>query len=428
MNRGTLALAFAALLATYVLFGPKPAARGPSGARPVSTDMRADGLGVAAGWLRGAGIGVRVLRGRYTELDPVDQAGRSVASSSGDVLITHVPFHLEHGFRELPHLMSWVRRGNTLIVVAALNDTPAWTLDGDSGVSSGSISAEISALSGVSFRVIADRAERQDPILPSVRLEQPQELVLLPQADHPYFAGVKTVLAYCDYPTSAWIVDADQSAGSGARLVLGSVAVGRLSGDAVVVVPEQRGRVIVVTAASVFANRAIGHADNARFFANLVTAHLGPRGVVWFDDAHQGATSIYNVDALARDPRLYWTLAIVLGLWFAWVLGIQKLGAAPSPPLPGEEALVETAAGLLDRHVPPGDAVRLMLDRFIRRHAPRNLTDAEREEFHWAAAVGPHAARAAAVLRAATTAQRAGRQVRIVPVRRAIVILEELLT
>ena len=423
MNRGTLGLALAALFVAYVMFGPTLGPGGTEHVRPISTDMRADGLGVAADWMRGAGFNVRALRGRYTELDPLDQDGRSVATSTGDVLIAHLPFRLAEGYREVPRLKNWVRRGNTLIVVAALNDSPAWA---DRVAGRGTpVSLAVASLSGVSFSAIEERAEATKDTLASVRFAEPQELALFPETGHPFFAGVRSVLAYTDYPTSAWVIDKDMSAG--ARLVLGRVAVGRQSGDALVVVPDRLGRTIVVTTGSVFTNRLIGRADNARFLANLVTAHLGPRGVVWFDDAHQGATSIYNAAALARDPRLYWTLAIVLGLWFAWVLGVQKLGAAPPAPLPDEAALVESAAGLLDRHVLPSEAARLMLDRFVRRHAPRHLGDADRDEFRWAGTAGPEAARAAGVLRAAREALQAGRKVRIVPVRRAIVILEELL-
>ena len=428
MNRGTLGLALAALVVAYVLFGPKPGPGGAERVRPVSTDLRADGLGVAADWLRGAGFNVRALRGRYGELDPVDQEGHSVATGTGDVLITHAPAHMAPSYGELPHLRNWLRRGNTLIVVGALNDSPDWAEGNGTAARSAWADSTVEQLSGVAFTAVHDRAETKDPLAGSVRFQEPQEIALLPDVGHPYFAGVQRVLAYSDHPTDAWVVNRRPHSAGAARIVLGRVAVGRRNGDAVIVVPDHLGRVIVVTVGSVFTNRAIGHADNARLFANLVTAHLGPRGVVWFDDSHQGATSIYNAAALARDPRLYWTIAIVLGLWFAWVLGMQKLGAAPAVPLADEAALVESAAGLLDRHVTPSDAVRLMLDRFVRRHAPRGLSDAERDEFRWAAVAGPQAARAAAILRAAREALRTGRKVRIVPVRRAIVILEELLT
>lgn len=420
-ERGTLILlSLGAVAAAYVLFAPKPAPVRDDFARPLSTEMRADGAGVAAEWLRASGLQVRAMRGRYSELEPEDEEGRSLASQ-GNVLVSHTPMKIAVRVWEQRLLAHWVERGNTLLLVAALADTPGWSAP---GMSVSQPVSDIEELAGLNVGP-SPKPLTADVESANTRLEQPLLTTLSATDGHPYFAGVREVRAYSDYPA-----DGFRAHGQGDRLpwiTLGRTAPDARAGEGVWIVPRGAGRIVVLAVGSAFTNRAIGQADNAAFLAALVTANLGARGIVWFDDAHQGATSIYNADALAKDPRLYETVALVLALWFAWVLGTQTLAARVPAPVPDDAQLITAAAGLLDRHVGETDAVRLMIDRFNRRHAPRGMSEAERDTYRWAAAAGPGAAGAAATLRDATEFLYAGKRVRVIPVRRAIVILEDLL-
>src|SRR6185503_3788953 len=54
------------------------------------------------------------------------------------------------------------------------------------------------------------------------------------------------------------------------------------------------GRVLLCAGGSLFTNRAIGNADNARLFANIVSTRVARDGVVLFDDLRQGLSANYD--------------------------------------------------------------------------------------------------------------------------------------
>ena len=416
-------LALAAMVAAWALFAPKPTAPDGGYSRPLSTELRDDGLAVAANWLRANQISVRALRGRYSELD---------ALARGDVMIIHTPMRIAMRASELKRLRQWVAHGNTLLVMAALADTPAWS---GPGASVTLPTVDVASLANLQLQWSPEA--RHSPLVsssPGTRYPEPLETTLVPIDRHPYFSGVHEVAALSDFPAVGWVLerhgsakDDDEYDDEGVHLVLARTGAGERQGDGLWVVPRKDGRIVVVAVGSAFTNRAIGRADNAAFFAALVTGNLRAGGTVWFDDAHQGATSLYNPAALLRDRRLYETLAIILALWFAWVLGVQRLAVVSPPPLPDEADLVSSAAGLLDRTIPEREAVRLMLRRFVHRHAPEGIGEAAALRFDWLTESRPGAAEALGVLRRAAAAIDDGKRVRLVAVRRAIVTLEDLL-
>src|SRR6202012_5908404 len=51
---------------------------------------------------------------------------------AGNVMLTTLPHKLPVRPNEAPQLDAWIERGNTLVVAAALDDTPQWALEGDS--------------------------------------------------------------------------------------------------------------------------------------------------------------------------------------------------------------------------------------------------------------------------------------------------------
>jgi hypothetical protein len=93
------------------------------------------------------------------------------------------------------------------------------------------------------------------------------------------------------------------------------------------------GSVLLCAGGSLFTNRALGNADNAQLFANIVSTRVANDGVVLFDDLRQGLSANYDPARFYRDPRLFKTLFIVLGLWLVWVLGSTRL-RAPAIVLP----------------------------------------------------------------------------------------------
>jgi hypothetical protein len=192
---------------------------------------------------------------------------------------------------------------------------------------------------------------------------EPQRTTLVANRPHAYFIGVHSVLSLSDYPQQAWTVKVPYE---GFMLALGHE---RESGEgALWTRPLGQGRIIVSGFGSIFTNRALGLGDNARLLANIVGVNVGERGVVLFDDIHQGLGAAYDPDKFYKDRRLYITVGVLLALWLIWVLGSTRLRVPLSRiSTPREAELIRAAGGFLSRALPVHAGARRLLDNFFRR-------------------------------------------------------------
>ncbi|HYJ40751.1 MAG TPA: DUF4350 domain-containing protein [Steroidobacteraceae bacterium] len=384
-------LALAALAAFYGLWlRPSPSFDPDANiARPTTAERRGNGYAGLYEWLQRSGVEVRSLRERYGALSDLDLSPR------GNLLILSLPavevFHSD----ELSALDRWVRRGNTLLINAALLDQPDWAARRSAGAV-----VEIESLTAIEFETPRARETRLDdtPLAQRVReadaraakhkdgdededsedefdaergklLEVPDKITLTATGPHVLLEGVKTLELVTDYSAEDWSLRMPYD-----NFVL---TLARTAGGEGALF-EQRvgeGRVLLSAGGSLFTNRALGNADNARLLANIVSARMSPNGVVLFDDLRQGLSASYDPARFYEDARLYKTMFIVLGLWLVWVLGSTRLRA---PPVelhdPSEAELVRHAGGLIARTVTPSrTAVRLFelffarVDRAVRR-------------------------------------------------------------
>jgi hypothetical protein len=119
---------------------------------------------------------------------------------------------------------------------------------------------------------------------------------------------------------------------------------------------------------SLFTNRALGLADNARLLANIVGATVGPHGAVLFDDMHQGLGAAYDPAKFYSDRRLYETIGILAALWLCWVLGATRLQLPGlRAPAPREAELVQATGGFLARVLTPAAGALGLFEHFFRR-------------------------------------------------------------
>jgi uncharacterized protein DUF4350 len=384
----TFLLALAALAAFYGLWlRPSPSLDPDANiARPTTAERRGNGYAGLHEWLLRSGVEARSLRDRYSTLPELDIPIR------GNLLILSLPavevFHSD----ELSALDKWVRRGNTLLINAALVDQPDWA----SGRTAGAV-VEIESLTAIEFETPKARAARLDdtPLAQRVReadsrrvpegdegdaaeeaaefddeedtdadrselLEVPEKLPLTATGPHVLLEGVKTLELMTDYTAQDWSLRMPYD---NFVLTLARTA----SGEGALF--EQRvgdGWVLLSSGGSLFTNRALGNADNARLFANIVSARMSPEGVVLFDDLRQGLSASYDPARFYDDPRLYRTIFIVLGLWLVWVLGSTRLRA---PVIvthdPSEAELVQRAGGLIARTVAPANTALRLFDLFF---------------------------------------------------------------
>ena len=377
----TLGLAMAALFAFYALWlSPAPSLDPDTkSARPTSAERRGNGYAGLFAWLAKTGVPVRSFRERYTALPDSD------LPATGNLLVLSLPgievFHND----EFGALDKWVRRGNTLLINAALIDQPGWAVGRASGTT-----VEIESLTALEFETRAAREARLDdtPLAQRVReadaraaqkkaddeddeddldevkplknFDVPERIQLTPTGPHALLAGVKQLSLETDYEADDWSLRMpyDNFVLTLARDAHGEGALF-----------EQRigkGRILLVSGGTLFTNRALGNDDNARLFANIVATSVAHGGSVLFDDLRQGLSASYDPARFYKDSRLWRTILILLAAWLVWVLGSTRLRApAIERHDPSEAELVRRTGDLISRTVAPHLTAQRLFDQFF---------------------------------------------------------------
>ena len=383
----TLACALGALALVYALFLPKPVPEGEEASRPTTNEHRDNGyLGIAS-WLERAGVRVVKLRRRFDEL----QEPALGLAPVNNLLVTTLPYRFGIRNNEISPLYEWIGQGNTLLVMAALGDTPDWAYD-----DSFTLVDDVQKITGIAFvstsepRAAPATGAQEEPAdetksvvqRPAVEDEtgdgsfaafkKPKRMRLVPNRPHHLFEGVKTVVAETEYPADDWravvpphgfvfTLAHEEPSGSEALWM-------RRLGD---------GTIIVSAYASLFTNQIVPEGDNARLLSNIVRHATRGRGAVIFDDTHQGMTELYDPQAFFSDTRLHITLWLALALWFIWVIGATRLRPArAAAPAPQESALTSAVGGFLARVLPPAEAGLRICEHFF-NDVHRRLGQAE---------------------------------------------------
>jgi len=368
----TLVCALGSLLLFAALFVRGQGLDSRRVALPTTIERHGNGLAGAISWLAAEGIRTVSLRERFETL-----AKRWDLPRAGNLLIVTLPVATPFRVQEAGAVDHWVRAGNTLLVLAALSDTPDW---GRGGLS---IHNDLQLLTGLDFEAVR-RAEGSENaaarmIEASRELAQPQRGTLVPNRPHPYLRGVQSVVAWSDYPPQAWTVRVPRDG-----FVL-SLAHQSETGEGVLWVrPVGSGTLIVSGFGSLFSNRALAVADNARLLANIVGATVRSDGAVLFDDEHQGLAAAYDPGKFYNDPRLYGTIGVLAAVWLIWVLGSTRLRLpATRVPAPREAELVRATGGFLARVLRPAAAARRMFEHFFRRLSARTHRGAQGDGLPW---------------------------------------------
>ncbi|HEY0767708.1 MAG TPA: DUF4350 domain-containing protein [Steroidobacteraceae bacterium] len=368
----TLACALGALLMFAALFVRREGLDSRRGALPTTIERHGDGLLGAIRWLEAEGIRTISLRERFDSL-----ASRRDLPRAGNLLIVTMPVATAFRVQEARVLDHWIRAGNTLLALAALSDRPDW---GRGGLS---VHNDLQLLTGLDFETVRTRESSHDAavrmIEASRKLAQPQRGTLLPNRPHPYLRGVNSALAWSDYPPQAWTVRVPRDG-----FVL-SLAHQSETGEGVLWVrPDGSGTIIVSGFGSLFSNRSLALADNARLLANIVSATVRSDGAVLFDDEHQGLAAAYDPAKFYNDRRLYSTVGVLAAVWLVWVLGGTRLRLPVTRvPAPREVELVRATGAFLARVLRPAAAARRMFEHFFRRLRERSRYRAQGDGLPW---------------------------------------------
>jgi hypothetical protein len=346
----TLGLAVAAFAAFYVLLAPKPEGPQERPTRPTSIESGPNGYLGLLRWLTAERVPVVSLRERYTKLKQLPD----LEAETGNLMLATAPQLYPLRYTEAAPLRNWVSKGNTLLIVAGLSDTPEWSmgegLDPD-------FMENIELMTDLQFEQMpptpvqpnanaqnagpekaqppqpgsaesSDDLEREpslsEEMAAAMKFAQPVRFEMKPAGRHPLLEGVQTVGALSEYPSVKWRAWLQ---GQGAAVV--ELAHDPVSGVPVLwVLPLRNGQVILSAYGSIFTNKVLGNDDNARLLANIVRWSVHGRGKFIIDDAHQGLVGFYDPSAFFGDRRLHLTLWWLLGLWLVFVLSSQRLRPA----------------------------------------------------------------------------------------------------
>lgn len=371
----TLLCALGAFALFYAIFISPSASVEERTSQPTTEERGSNGYVAAKRWLESSGVRVESLRQRYDAL----YLDKRVATK-GNLLITSLPHRYGMRERELEQLWAWVAFGNTVLVLAALADTPDWTMP----LIERDLPGDVQQLSGVHFEVpeLEAEAEGEAASLAETfqRLIKPRRHRIVRNRAHPLFDGVGEIVAESEFPASEW-----RAVPPHGEFILSIAHDGDNGRDAFWVRRYGSGRFLISGYGSLFSNEQLGQKDNARLLANIVAQSLGPEGAVLFDDQHQGLSELYDSEAFFADPRLHLTLWLLLALWLIWVLGSVRLRGAPPPaPATRETAFVEATGGFLARVLHPVQAGRRLLELFfgeLRRQI--GLSDDSRLVWDW---------------------------------------------
>ncbi len=349
----TLLCATGALALFLTLFMRGNGSMGPAEApRPTTEERGGNGYHALLQWLDVSNIRVVSHRDRLYKL--ADRAG---LSRTGNLLIVTLPAGVTFWTSELRWVDRWVRAGNTLLVVAALCDSPDWA-----AAHGGVTVNDLNLLTGLDF-VSGQRSVERSPESVPFSSDVPSGCTLIANRPHAYFNGVHRAVAPTYEPAKGWSVQLPYDG------FVFELAHGRETGDGVLWTRSLgAGRILVVGLGSVFTNRALGMDDNAQLLANIVSANLSGDGAVVFDDAHQGLSAEYDPAKFFHDTRLYLTIGVAAVLWMAWVAGGTRLRrSSVRVAAPREVELVRATGAFLARVLTPTAAARRLFEHFLRR-------------------------------------------------------------
>ena len=363
----TLAGAIVALIAVYVLLGGGPAGT-PTASRPHTKDTRSSGLAGLARWLDSEQVPVFSLSRRYDLLH-----SEETLPATGNLLIMSMPHFTPARVAESEYLDEWIAQGNSVLVLASLYNVPPWAL---AAYARGNYAWwMVNELLPVDIESEWIDEESEETETADDETDAPRDTPIehdkryLPVGAHPLLDRVPAIqrsAADVDSEIADWLADTRVVVTAQAPVL--TLMAGETTGEAALwLTPYGQGRIIVSALPEVFSNRALAQPGHAQLAANIVNYALDG-GHVIFDDMHQGISTLYDPDAFFSDSRLYKSLAFMIALWLAWLLGASSrfyLGDGRETSAPSRAAFIEATGSFLARSLRPVTCARELFTHFF---------------------------------------------------------------
>lgn len=352
------AAALAALVLVLMLLNPvRPPVQ--SGAPPAASDaLDRHGMSALSAWLRQSGFPVAALRKRLRDLE-LSHPG------DGQVLILALPIHNPIRSDDSLALVRWLAQGNALLVLARHADAvTARGVEKDLRVLGEALGFKVRERDLKSTRKQRDDARK----LLERRIDgndpSEQTISLNVSSGHPMFARVGQINVKALKP----MVLLDRLSLSSSTAAIARVLEHPDYGQLGWYWRTDDASALILGLGGLGSNSNLARADNALALSNALH-FLGQAGKsVIFADYYQGRSDLYDPAALLKDQRLHQSLLILLALWLAYLLLVERrlLPAQRERKAPPTHEL-KSLARLLGRHTPHSQRAHALLDgRFVR--------------------------------------------------------------
>ncbi len=331
----------------------------PPPSMPTTLDIQKDGLAGLKQWLDHESVETVSYRHNFNELTDLE-----LSSKTGNLLVTTMPFKGFTTSDELRALTKWVESGNTVLILAAINEIHNWSMN----TKPRSLHANIRDITG--GRIVPIKKGKgflytnREAIGPETLAFHPNVINALTN-DVGRLAGITDqparlhtlsidVQSHGGYSVLAWI-EVDSSGQETTYPVMWSIT-------------REHGHILLSTSSSLLSNRAIGIADNRKFVQNLLHEHVAKNGTVLLDDYHQGVRDIYDVDAFWKDKRLYASMGFLVLLWFLYIIGTSPRIAPvrEHKQLARQEDFVKSVGGFFARKLSKNSIGRLIISTWLK--------------------------------------------------------------
>ena len=330
--------------------------------RATSEDQGVIGQKSLYTWLEESGVPVYRLRRRYGELGRLNGLAKS-----GNLLVVTLPQIKPARDNELDRLLAWVGRGNNLLVVAASGDYQLLNYD----IRYQYNTNEFLRRFGFHLQYVPLGKEeiKKNKSLENLgklaeNLSNERSVELVPVGTSGLTKGVGHVLVKAPrrFAAVSMLTSAPVN-----RASLALLESHKKSQPAFWEIRYKRSRIWFSRFAFLFSNSQLAKADNARLFANLVSASLSGEGRVIFDDMHQGNTELYDEHAFFHDSKLHNTIWFIFAFWVLYIVGhTNRIAPVPRPVTKTRAAdFVYAMANLFARRLNRVASAELLFSHFF---------------------------------------------------------------
>ncbi len=254
-------------------------------------------------------------------------------SAIGNLLITSLPHEVKRDAQELEELTRWIDEGNFVLVMVSHDDQPDWVFASQRffyeleevgmDIAEYEPDSEYIDESAVTTEN-DDKKENKLDIAQTIHdmrelTKEREAITFTAKVPHPLLQNVKRVESthHDRWPRENTILEGIEES----RFALPLLQEENEKENVFWEVRQGAGGAWISSYPDLFGNVTLGKADNARLFANIVNASLGPSGTVIFEDFRFGLSELYNPDAFFSDRRLHNTLFFLGALWIIYALG-----------------------------------------------------------------------------------------------------------